>query len=208
MSKIDLRKEMRDLYRPSGKAFSIVEVPPLNYLMIDGQGNPNTAPQYQTALQALYKISYTLKFASKKQLGIDYVVMPLEGLWWAEDMDDFVAMNKDAWQWTMMMLQPEHITAEMVEESRAAAGRKQPLTTLSQVRLERLHEGLSVQIMYVGSYADEGPTIARMHTYIAANGYEPKGKHHEIYLSDPRRTAPERLKTVIRQPVGRLTISD
>jgi hypothetical protein len=208
MSKIDLRKELLHLYKPSAKDLTVVEVPPLNYLMIDGQGNPNTAPEYQTALQALYKLSYTLKFASKKHLGIDYVVMPLEGLWWAEDMDDFVAMNKDAWQWTMMMLQPEHITAEMVEEARAAAARKQSLSTLAQVRLERFHEGLSVQIMYVGAYADEGPTIARMHAYIAENGYAPSGKHHEIYLSDPRRTAPEKLKTVIRQPVGRLAISD
>jgi hypothetical protein len=201
MPKIDLRKELRHLYNPSPKAFSVIEVPPFNFVMIDGQGNPNTAPGYSEALQSLYGLSYTLKFASKQRLGIDYTVMALEGLWWADDMDDFLTLNKDRWQWTMMMLQPEHITAEMFEEARAAVLKKRPSPALSQVRFERFQEGLSVQILYLGAYADEGPTIARMHTFIHDNGYVPAGKHHEIYLGDPRRTAPEKLKTVIRQPV-------
>ena len=201
MAKLDLRKELRHLYNPSTQSFSVVEVPPLNYVMVDGSGNPNTAPAYVEVIQALYGLSYTLKFTSKRTLGIDYTVMALEGLWWADDMGDFVSGNKEAWYWTMMMLQPEHITAEMFEEARAAAARKHPSEALSRARLERFHEGLAVQIMYLGAYADEGPTIARMHAYIAENGYLPAGKHHEIYLGDPRRTAPEKLKTVIRQPV-------
>ena len=201
MPKIDLRKELRHLYNPSPKAFSVVEVPPLSFIMIDGGGDPNTSPEYQEVIQALYGLSFTLKFASKKQLGIDYTVMALEGLWWADDMNDFLTLNKDRWQWTMMMLQPEHITAEMVEEARAAVAKKRPSSALSQVRFERFHEGLSFQIMYLGAYADEGPTIARMHASVAENGYVFNGKHHEIYVGDPRRTAPERLKTVIRQPV-------
>ena len=202
MPKIDLRKELRHLYNPSLKGFAIVEVPPLNFLMLDGRGDPNTAPVYVEALQALYGLSYTVKFTSKKKLGIDYTVMALEGLWWADDMDDFLTPNKDCWQWTMMMLQPEHISADMLEEARAEVARRRgDSAALAQARLERFHEGLSVQIMYLGAYADEGPTILRMHEFIRENGYVPSGKHHEIYLGDPRRTAPEKLKTVIRQPV-------
>ena len=201
MSKIDLRKELRHLYSPSPKEFALVDVPPLSFLMVDGRGNPNTAPEFADAVQALYGLSYSLKFASKKRLDIDYTVMALEGLWWSDRMEDFLSGNKDRWQWTAMMLQPEHITVGMVEEARAELARKRDSAALQRVRLERFHEGLSVQILYLGAYADEGPTIARMHAFIADNGYVPDGKHHEIYLGDPRRAAPEKLKTVIRQPV-------
>lgn len=201
MSKIDLRKELRHLYSPSPKGFTLVDVPPLSFLMVDGRGNPNTAPEFADAVQALYGLSYSLKFGSKKRLDIDYTVMALEGLWWSDRMEDFLSGNKDRWQWTAMMLQPEHITAGMVDEARAELARKRDSAALQRVRLERFHEGLSVQILYLGAYADEGPTIARMHAFIADNGYVPNGKHHEIYLGDPRRAAPEKLKTVIRQPV-------
>ena len=139
---------------------------------------------------------------SKQELGRDYVVMPLEGLWWAEDMETFTAeSDKNAWLWTAMIMQPEWITEDMVERAVARVREKENSPTLEQLRFQVFDEGLSAQILYVGPYADEGPTIARLHAFIAENGYELHGKHHEIYLSDPRRTAPEKLKTVIRQPV-------
>ena len=201
MTKLDLKKQLKHLYTPFKKEISIVDVPLMNFIMIDGSGDPNTSQEYQEALGALYGLSYTIKFASKKQLGIDYVVMALEGLWWAEDMAEFSMDDKGSWQWTMMMLQPDHITAEFVEEARTTLAKKKDPPGLSKVRFERFDEGLSAQIMYLGPYADEGPTIARLHAAIKEKGYELRGKHHEIYLGDPRRTAPEKLKTVIRQPI-------
>ena len=201
MSKIDLKKELAYLYNPSKKEFTIVDVPPMQFLMIDGHGDPNISLDYREVLSALYALAYTLKFASKKALDKDFTVMALEGLWWVENMEEFSLNDKSAWSWTMMMMQPEWITAEMVEEARVEAARKKDLPALSRLRFETYHEGLSVQIMYLGAYADEGPTIARMHAFIAEQGYAPNGRHHEIYLGDPRRTAPEKLKTVIRQPI-------
>ncbi|HHJ06606.1 MAG TPA: hypothetical protein ENK24_03815 [Anaerolineae bacterium] len=201
MSKIDFKKELKHLYRPSTKKFAMVDVPPMNFLMIDGRGNPNTAQEYAEAIEALYAVAYKLKFMSKKALNKDYVVPPLEGLWWAEDMSAFTVENKDAWLWTMMIMQPEWISTEMFQEvSRQVEKAKNP-PALPKMKLETYREGLSAQIMYLGAYANEGPTIAQMHAFIAKNGYKPAGKHHEIYLSDPRKVAPEKLKTIIRQPV-------
>jgi hypothetical protein len=204
MSKIDFKKELKHLYRPSPKEFVVVDVPPMKFLMIDGHGDPNTAQEYQDAVEALYAVAYKLKFTSKKELGKDYVVPPLEGLWWAEDMETFTtARDKSAWDWTMMIMQPEWITQEMVGEA-VGQVQKKGLPALSKLRLETYHEGLAVQILHIGSYDDEAPTIARMHAFIDENGYEPAGKHHEIYLSDPRKVAPEKLKTVLRQPVRKI----
>jgi hypothetical protein len=205
MSKIDFKKELKHLYRPSPKEFVVVDVPPMNFLMIDGHGDPNTAQEYQDAVEALYAVSYKLKFTSKKELGKDYVVPPLEGLWWAEGMEAFTAArDKSAWDWTMVIMQPEWITREMVEET-VKQVEKKGLPGLSKLRLETYHEGLAVQILHIGSYDDEGPTIAKMHQeFMPENGYEPAGKHHEIYLSDPRKVAPEKLKTVLRQPVRKI----
>ena len=201
MSKIDFKKELKHLYRPSTKKFVMVDVPPMNFLMIDGRGNPNTAQEYAEAIEALYAVAYKLKFMSKKALNKDYVVPPLEGLWWAEDMSAFTVDNKDAWLWTMMIMQPEWISTEMFQEvSRQVEKAKNP-PALPKMKLETYREGLSAQIMYLGAYANEGPTIAQMHAFIAKIGYKPAGKHHEIYLSDPRKVAPEKLKTIIRQPV-------
>jgi hypothetical protein len=152
-------------------------------------------------MQALYGMSYTLKFASKKEMGIDYTVMALEGLWWADDMEAFTLEAKDTWYWTAMMLQPDHITSEFVEAARAELARKKDVPALPRLRYETFHEGLSAQIMYFGAYADEGPTITRMHAFIQDSGYTLSGKHHEIYIGDPRTAAPEKLKTVIRQPI-------
>jgi hypothetical protein len=205
MSKIDFKKELKHLYRPSPKEFVVVDVPPMKFLMIDGHGDPNTAQEYQDAVEALYAVAYKLKFTSKKELGKDYVVPPLEGLWWAEDMETFTTKrDKSAWDWTMMIMQPEWITQEMVEEA-VKQVEKKGLPALSKLRLETYHEGLSVQIMHIGSYDDEAPTLDRMHhEFIPENGYEMVGKHHEIYLSDPRKVAPEKLKTVLRQPIRKI----
>ena len=203
MIKIDFKKELKELYNPSKKDFVLVDVPEMQFLMVDGHGDPNTAQEYQQALETLYAVAYKLKFASKKTLEKDYVVPPLEGLWWAEDMDTFtVGLDKNQWDWTMMLMTPDWITPEMYEQARAAAAKAKELPALPKLRLEKYHEGLSAQILHLGSYDDEGPTLARLHTeWIPANGYTENGKHHEIYLSDPRRVAPEKLKTILRQPV-------
>ncbi len=203
MSKIDFKKELKHLYRPSAKAFTVVDVPPMQYLMADGHGDPNTAPAYQEAVEALYAVAYKLKFMSKRQLGKDYVVPPLEGLWWAEDMDSFtVDRDKSAWDWTMMIMQPAWITHEMFAQALRQVEAAKGLPALPRLRLETYHEGLSVQILHLGSYDDEGPVLQRMHAeFLPQSGYEMAGKHHEIYMSDPRKVAPEKLRTVLRQPV-------
>ena len=200
MAKRDFKKELKHLYQPSAKDFSVVEVPPMNFLMIDGHGDPNNNPDFQGGMDALYGMVYTIKFALKPQ-GIEFVVPPSEALWWMDDMSEFSMETKDRWDWTMMIMQPDEVTADIVEAARLELARKKNPPALSKLRYERYAEGLSVQIMYFGAYADEGPTIARMHDYIRDNGYQTNGKHHEIYLGDPRRTAPEKLKTVIRQPI-------
>lgn len=201
--KIDLKKDLKHFYKPSAKAPSIVDIPQMNFLMIDGAGNPNTSEDYKAALEALYGVSYSLKFTSKKELGRDYVVMPLEGLWWGTPMDqhEFTEEDKDKFLWTMMIMQPDFITPELVEKAITEVERKKGLKNLDMVRFESFTEGLSVQILYYGPYNDEGPTIANMHTFAFDKGYKLRGKHHEIYLSDPRRTAPEKLKTVLRHPI-------
>ena len=201
MDKIDLKKLYKSLYTPSKKEFSIVEVPPLQYLMIDGVGNPVTSQRYQEAVQTLYSIAYTLKFHVKKTQEKDFTVMGLEGLWFMPDMKEFSLATKERWCWTAMILQPDFITADLFEEARrkAAAKGKAPLT--NEVRLETYSEGLCAQILYLGTYVDEAPTIAAMHQFIAAQGYLLSGKHHEIYLSDARRVAPEDNRTILRQPM-------
>ncbi len=200
MAKRDFKKELKHLYGPSTKKFTVVDVPPMNFLMIDGHGDPNNNPEFQGGMDALYGMVYTIKFALKP-LGIEFVIPPSEALWWMEDMSEFSLDNKDRWHWTMMIMQPDEVTQEIVDAAYEELARKKDPPALSKLRYERYHEGLSVQIMYLGAYADEGPTIARMHEFIRENSYDFNGKHHEIYLGDPRRTAPEKLKTVIRQPV-------
>jgi hypothetical protein len=201
MAKIDYKKELKHLYKPSAKVPSIVEVPKMNFLRVDGSGNPNTAQAYKDAIEALYPLAYALKFKIKKTLGIDYGVMPLEGLWWADDMASFISRDKDAWLWSMMIMQPEFISSELVEEVRADVAKKKTPAALNKVKFAAYAEGLSVQIFYTGSYDDEGPSIENMHDFAEKQGYRLHGKHHEIYLSDARKTAPEKLKTVLRQPI-------
>jgi hypothetical protein len=201
MEKIDLKKNLKYLYEPSAKTFSVVDVPPMNFIMIDGHGNPNTSAIYVESLQALYSAAYTLKFKIKKELAVDYPVMASEGLWWMDDMREFSVERKDDWNWTMMIMQPEIVTPQLFAQAVDEALKKKGQSTLSQLRLERYHEGLSTQILYFGPYADEGPTIACLHQSIEESGHIRFGKHHEIYLGDPRRTPPEKLRTVIRQPM-------
>ncbi len=201
-TKIDFKREMRELYFP-GREPALVEVPEMAFLMIDGHGDPNTATAYREAIEALYAVAYTTKFAIKHTPGgIDYGVMPLEGLWWIPDMSRFREADKAEWDWTAMIMQPEPVTPEVLEAAREKLRDKKVLPALEHMRFERFDEGLSAQFMYLGPYAEEGPAIQRLHAFIAAQGYALAGKHHEIYLSDPRRTAPEKLKTVIRQPVA------
>ncbi|HUS85196.1 MAG TPA: GyrI-like domain-containing protein [Anaerolineales bacterium] len=203
MTKIDFKKEWKHLYNPPKTKLTILDVPKMQFLMVNGHGDPNTAPEYQDAIGALYGVAYKMKFSSKKTLEKDYIVPPLEGLWWADDMAAFsTERDKSQWDWTMMIMTPEWITVEMfadaIEQVREA---KNPVA-LDKVRLEHYHEGLSVQIMHVGSFDDEGPVLAEMHSeFIPDNGYIVNGKHHEIYLSDFRKISPEKLKTVLRQPV-------
>ena len=202
MSKIDLKTEYKPLYSATARDFTLVDVPPLSFLMFDGKGDPNTAPVYHQAVEALFSLSYTLKFMSKRALGRDYVVGPLEGLWSSDDVSDFAARRKSKWSWTMMILQPDWIGIDMLSAARAEVLMKNGLPGLENVRLERLHEGPSAQILHVGSYDDEGPVLHRLHSeWLPANGLAPTGRHHEIYLSDPRRVEPAKLKTLLRQPV-------
>jgi len=202
MEKKDFRKELKHLYEPSARDFSIVDVPPMRFLMIDGCGDPNVSREYKEAIEALYAVSYTLKFASKNELGKDYVVPPLDGLWWADDMSLFATGARDKWRWTMMIMQPEWIKPAMIAKAIESARAKKPLAGLSLLREEVLNEGRSVQIKHVGSYADEAPILAKLHNeYLPQNGLVCNGKHHEIYISDPRKTSSSKLKTVLRQPV-------
>lgn len=203
MTKTDFKKQLKHLYNPSKKEFSVVEVPAMQFLMIDGHGTPGVTQAYQDALEALYAVAYKIKFASKQELELDYTVPPLEGLWWADNMDAFTtARDKSQWDWTMMIMQPDWITATLFEKACAIVNKQKDLAALSKLRLETYAEGLSVQILHIGSYDDEAPTLHKLHhEFMPTNGYTFNGKHHEIYLSDPRRVAPEKLKTVLRQPV-------
>lgn len=202
LQKIDLKKDLKHLYNPAKNKIEVMDVSPLQFLMIDGAGDPNTSTAYKDAVSALFSLAYTLKFAVKKGQGIDYAVMPLEGLWWGENMAQFSTDRKDDWLWTMMILQPDFITEDMVEAARETATKKKDLPALSGVRLETFHEGLC-QLLHIGAYADEAPNIARMHRHIQESGDQLRGKHHEIYLSDPNRVAPEKMKTILRQPFAR-----
>ncbi len=202
MEKIDYKKELKDLYKSSAKKVDILSVPEMNFIMIDGAGDPNTSQEFQEAVEALFSISYTLKFMVKKgDLGIDYGVLPLEGLWWTDDMSQFNIENKDNWKWTLMIMQPEYATRELFHEAVEQVKRKKNLPALPEVRFEAFSEGKAAQIMHIGPFSEEGPTVEKVHNIIKESGFNLAGKHHEIYLSDIRKAAPEKWKTIIRQPV-------
>lgn len=201
MQKIDYKKEQKALYKPSAKEVKIVEVPEMNFLTIDGRGNPNTSVEYKNAVEALFSLSYTTKFMIKKgDLQIDYGVMPLEGLWWVDDMKNFSIDKKDDWKWKVMIMQPELVTKEIVNEAIENVKKKKDLPAIDKILFENIKEGKSAQILHIGPFSEEGPTIEKLHKFIFDNGNKLGGKHHEIYLSDIRRAAPEKWKTIIRQP--------
>ncbi|CAL9342714.1 hypothetical protein SUDANB121_00313 [Nocardiopsis dassonvillei] len=199
--KADFKRTL-DCYRAERGRFRVLDVPELRYLMIDGHGDPNGSA-FAAAVGALYPVAYRLKFASRRELGRDYVVMPLEGLWWSDDMDVFtVARDKSRWDWTLMIMVPEWTGADMFAAAVEAAGAKNPPERLGDVRLQALAEGRCVQTLHVGPFDEEGPLLERMHRgFIPEQGLRPGGRHHEVYLSDLRRAAPERLRTLLRQPV-------
>jgi hypothetical protein len=207
MKKLDLKKDLKEFYNPSAKQVTVVDVPKMNFLMIDGMGDPATSPAYQDALGALYNVAYTLKFMMKLKVkpAVDYPVMPPEGLWWVEGVEHFTLEQllgrRDEWQWTMMIMQPDIITRERVAQAIDEVRRKKDPPCLNKIRFESLKEGTCAQIMHIGPYATEKPTIERLHSFILEGGHMLHGKHHEIYLGDPRRAKPEKLKTVLRQPL-------
>lgn len=204
MAKVDYKKILKEYYLPPAARVTEIDVLPMNYFMVDGAGAPDPAsPDFSQAIEALFTLSYTLKFMVKKrEAGIDYTVMPLEGLWWADDMGDFIEGNRERWQWTLMIMQPQSVTADLVEEALAKMGQSKKLPARGRLRFESLAEGRCAQILHIGPFAEEGPTVEKVHAFIREKGHELAGKHHEIYLSDFRRTAPAKLKTVIRQPMA------
>ncbi|NYD68283.1 GyrI-like domain-containing protein [Agromyces atrinae] len=204
--KTDLKRELPSYTAPRGR-FEVITVPPRTYLMVDGAGDPNTSVEYADALATLYPVAYALKFFSKRELDRDYVVPPLEALWWSDDYADFTsARDKSRWRWTAMLLVPEWLSAEQVDDARDGVARAGKAPAIERLRVDTLDEGLCVQTLHIGSYDDEAPVLAAMHDeFIPSEGLAMAGIHHEIYLSDPRRTAPEKLTTILRQPVERVT---
>jgi hypothetical protein len=201
MEKIDYKKKLKHLYNPSSKTVEVVNVPEMNFLMIDGDGGPGSSA-FKNAIEALYPAAYSLKFMVKKgDLEIDYGVMPLEGLWWSDDMSSFLSGNKEKWKWTLMIMQPDIISKKMVNEALEEVKRKKDPISLSLIRFEPFNEGKSAQTMHMGPFSEEGPTVERVHSFIETAGSKRVKKHHEIYLSDIRRAGPEKWKTVIRQPM-------
>lgn len=202
MEKIDIKKQYQTLYSGHVGKFIVFDLQDLTYFSVDGAGDPNAVPEYAAAVEALYAASYTLKFMSKETLKRDYVVPPLEGLWWADDMADFTARRKDRWRWRMMILVPDFIGETMAKEAITRAHEKKRLPALSKVRFVHLEEGKVVQTLHIGSYDDEGPILKKLHDeFLPAKGFVEAGHHHEIYLSDPRKSPVERMKTILRQPV-------
>lgn len=201
MSAQDLKKELKQFYQASAKTVVEVNLPAFRYLMIDGEGDPNTSQAYAEAIEALFSVSYTAKFMVKKgPQGIDYGVMPLEGLWWADDMSAFTTGDKAKWKWTAMIMQPDFVSDETIQAAITEVRRKKTPPALDRLRLETFTEGRCAQVLHIGPFSDEGPTIERLHEFIDSRS-ERRGKHHEIYMSDIRRAAPAKWKTIIRQPM-------
>lgn len=203
MPPYDPKRELNALYAPKNTTWTLVDVPSQRFLAVDGRGDPNQAPEYALAVEALYSVAYTLKFAVKRAGGREFVVAPLEGLWWADDFASFTtARDKTAWQWTMLISQPDWVTPDQITEAQEAALAKKNRPTIAKVRIETLTESRCAQALHIGPYDAEGPILKDLHSsYLPEHDLAPTGKHHEIYLSDPRRSAPEKLRTVLRQPV-------
>lgn len=200
LDKIDIKKDLKNLYNPSTKEVTVVDVPVMNFLLINGEGAP-TSTQYREAIEALFSVSYTLKFIVKKSKGIDYAVMPLEGLWWTDDTTKFSTDRKDEWKWIAMIMQPKYVTVDDVNLAVEQVKKKKRPAALPKIKFESFNEGPAAQILYVGPFSAEGPTLKRIHEHIQKNGHSLSGKHHEIYLNNPATTTPEKLKTILRQPM-------
>ena len=201
MEVIDFKKEMKPLYQPSAKEVVVVDVPAMNFLMVDGEGDPNASQPFSDAIEALFSVAYTVKFMVKKgNLAIDYGVMPLEGLWWADDMTKFSQEDKSNCKWTVMIMQPSFVTHEIIEDAIVEVKKKKNPSSLSSVRFESFSEGRCAQIMHIGPFSEEGPTILKVHQFIDTISQH-RGKHHEIYMSDIRRSHPSKWKTIVRQPM-------
>ncbi len=205
MAKKDLSAALQKLYFPSEKEPSVIKVPKMKFLTVDGKGDPNSSKEFQEAIGALYSVAYTTKFTLKKEAKEkDFRVMPLEALWWAEGSEDFASLPKGEWSWKAMIMVPKHITEKVVSgviEQLKKKGKDKELPGLKRLSLEEFDEGLSVQITHIGPYSAERPTIERLIKYAKDNDYELHGRHHEIYLGDPRRSKPEKLRTVVRLPI-------
>ncbi len=202
MNKIDLKKEFRHFYHAPAKEVVAIDVPPMNFLMIDGKGDPNTSKEYADAIEALFAVYYTLKFMVKKgNLAIDYGVMPLEGLWWVDDMSNFSQEDKSNWQWRAMIMQPSFVTQEMLDRALDEVKKKKNPAAITRLQFETFSEGLCAQIMHIGPFSEEGPTIEKVHHFIDSCNRQRIGRHHEIYLSDIRKADPAKWKTIIRQPM-------
>lgn len=203
MSAYDVKRELKQLYAPKNTDWALVDVPGQRFIAVDGRGDPNTSTEYAHAVEALYTVAFTIKFAGKRA-GRDFVVAPLEGLWWADDPQVFTARAKGSWHWRMLISQPDWITEEAIADAKRAAAAKKSLPAIADVRPEVLHEGLSAQVLHIGPYDDEGPVLARLHEeWLKANDLRMTGLHHEVYIGDPRRSDPAKLRTVLRQPVRR-----
>lgn len=201
MAKADFMRIWGELYGPSGPEPRLVEVPAFNFLMVDGAGDPNTAKAYHEAVEALFSVAYAAKFRVKKAPGgLDFAVMPLEGLWWCEDMAAFSVERKDDWLWRMMIMQPPGVTADLVRSVQEEVARKKKLPALSRLRFESFAEGRCAQILHRGPFSEEGPTLERLHRFIGPSERF-RGRHHEIYLSDVRRGDPAKWRTILRQPL-------
>jgi len=199
MNKLDLKKELKAVYTAK-KDPTILTVPAIQYVTFAGKGDPNTSELFQSAMGVLYGMAYTLKFMLKDE-GKDFTVMPLEGQWWSDDIKDFSEGNKDQWFWKVMIALPDYVTEKYFLKAQESLQEKKNPPNLAKAKLERLEDGLSVQVMYIGPYSDEGPAIKAMHHYAEEQGYTLRGKHREIYMGNPQRTAPEKLKTILRHPL-------
>lgn len=203
MDKIDYKKNLKEFYGAKANKPVVVKVPNMNFIMIDGKGDPNTSQEYIDAIQTLYPVAYAIKFISKLKYGSDFGVMPLEGLWWTEKMADFSVRDKSNWLWTAMIMQPDVVTEDIYNQAITQVREKKSTKSLDRLRFGSYDEGRAAQVMYIGPYADEGSTIQDLHKFINEQGgklVESTNHHHEIYLGDPRRTDPSKLKTIIRQP--------
>jgi len=202
MTKYDIKRDLKQCYGATNTAWQLAEVPRQQFVAVEGHGDPNTSALYAEAVEALFSVAYTIKFASKNALDRDFVVGPLEGLWWADDPAAFTTREKDAWSWRLLIAQPDWVTETMIDDARQSALAKRALSAIDTLHHHVLEEGTSAQLLHVGPYDDEGPALERLHhQYLLENGLRLAGLHHEIYLSDARRTEPAKLRTILRQPV-------